>query len=470
MLRATPFSRMPGRPALIVVAAAAVAFALATACSAPSGTSPDVGSTVEGTASAAPSATGTHVSVPDPSGVGTSPSAAPQITYRTAVDDGSAATPETSGIDPPAGTTSTAASTDAVTTPTDASASTAPSATASGGSTPAAPAATSITGLAPALSGSYGTPVTVGFKLTSKGGPIASANVTVSYLDETRTTAVDDKGRASVVLDDLPVGRSTVTVRFPGDGTHRPASATCTVTIGRSPTEIRSLTVAGTSLTVNQNVTVRVGADVTVGFDVYSGGRPVSGKAGTISYDSVEKPATLDAHGHASLTVSGLAAGRHEFTVRYAGDKTRDGAGAPFTVTVTDPNAAPTTGGDSGDADNPCPASARACVDLSANTTWLQSGGKIVYGPVPMLSGRPGYRTPTGTFQVYWKDKDHRSTIFNDAPMPNSVFFVGGVAFHEGSLSVTSHGCIHLSWAASQQYWDSLSVGDTVAVFGYAPY
>ena len=84
--------------------------------------------------------------------------------------------------------------------------------------------------------------------------------------------------------------------------------------------------------------------------------------------------------------------------------------------------------------------------------------------------GRAGYRTPAGTYRAYWFDKDHKSTIYDDAPMPNSVFFNGGIAFHAGSLSAQSHGCIHLSSSASAMFFDYLSVGDTVYVFGSAPY
>nr|WP_308426361.1 L,D-transpeptidase [Nakamurella endophytica] len=109
-------------------------------------------------------------------------------------------------------------------------------------------------------------------------------------------------------------------------------------------------------------------------------------------------------------------------------------------------------------------------MDLTHSRAWLQSGGRITYGPVPTTSGRPGYRTYAGTFQVYWKDADHHSSEFDNAPMPNSVFFDGGIAFHAGSLSVPSHGCIHLSNEASQVFFDRLSVGDEVYVFGYAPY
>jgi lipoprotein-anchoring transpeptidase ErfK/SrfK len=90
--------------------------------------------------------------------------------------------------------------------------------------------------------------------------------------------------------------------------------------------------------------------------------------------------------------------------------------------------------------------------------------GKVIYGPVPITSGRPGHLTPTGTFRVQFKDINHKSHEFNDAPMPYSVFFNSGIAFHQGSLKVKSHGCIHLSAAAAKMYFDSLQVGAVVEV------
>jgi hypothetical protein len=204
---------------------------------------------------------------------------------------------------------------------------------------------------------------------------------------------------------------------------------------------------------------------------VYSGGKPLTGVKGSVLHDGTTTAVTLDDQGSATAQLSDLPVGANRIVVSYPGDATRDGASAPITVTVTDPDQTGSGGsGGSSGGSNPCPAVAKACVDLTNSTTWLQSGGTITYGPVPMVSGRPGYRTPAGTFQVYWKDKDHHSSLYDNAPMPNSVFFVGGVAFHEGSLSVLSHGCVHLSWDASQTYWDNLHDGDTVYVFGYAPY
>jgi lipoprotein-anchoring transpeptidase ErfK/SrfK len=112
----------------------------------------------------------------------------------------------------------------------------------------------------------------------------------------------------------------------------------------------------------------------------------------------------------------------------------------------------------------PCGAGVSACIDLSANRSWLIDDGKVTYGPVPITHGRPGWRTPPGSFRVGWKDIDHKSSEFDNAPMPYSVFFNGGIAFHEGSLSEESHGCIHLSGGAARTYYNALEVGDTVQV------
>jgi lipoprotein-anchoring transpeptidase ErfK/SrfK len=112
----------------------------------------------------------------------------------------------------------------------------------------------------------------------------------------------------------------------------------------------------------------------------------------------------------------------------------------------------------------PCTSTARACVDLSANRAWLISGGAVQYGPVSITHGRAGYRTPPGTFKVSFKNINHRSSIYGNAPMPYSVFFNGGIAFHQGSLTQLSHGCIHLSRAAAQKFFGTLDVGDVVQV------
>jgi hypothetical protein len=115
-----------------------------------------------------------------------------------------------------------------------------------------------------------------------------------------------------------------------------------------------------------------------------------------------------------------------------------------------------------------CPAAASACVDLSDHLTWLQSDGRISYGPVRMEPGPPGSRhaTPRGTFHVQWKaGPNYISTEYHE-PMPYAVFFApGGVAFHGGSLTTLSHGCVHLDMGSARYYYDHLPVGAEVVVF-----
>jgi hypothetical protein len=112
----------------------------------------------------------------------------------------------------------------------------------------------------------------------------------------------------------------------------------------------------------------------------------------------------------------------------------------------------------------PCSAAAKACIDLSANTSWLMQNGAVTYGGTQITSGKPGYETPAGTFHVQYKDIDHWSQAY-DAPMPYSVFFTDtGIAFHEGSLTAQSHGCVHLSPEAARAYYNTLQPGDVVEV------
>jgi lipoprotein-anchoring transpeptidase ErfK/SrfK len=112
-----------------------------------------------------------------------------------------------------------------------------------------------------------------------------------------------------------------------------------------------------------------------------------------------------------------------------------------------------------------CPEKALACVDLKDKVSWLQVNGVVMYGPVRIEPGSPGQLTPTGVFTVDRKDKHHISNEFNE-PMPDAVFFApGGIAFHVGSLTKGSHGCVHLTTRDANYYYEQLQIGATVAVF-----
>ena len=119
----------------------------------------------------------------------------------------------------------------------------------------------------------------------------------------------------------------------------------------------------------------------------------------------------------------------------------------------------------------PCSVSAKACVDLDSQRAWLIQNGKVIRGPVKIASGGNGEETPVGhSLRVYRKEKDHvsqESRLPNGqpAPMPWSVFFEdGGIAFHSGSPSRSSGGCIHLEPADAEAWFNYLQIGDQVQV------
>ena len=115
-----------------------------------------------------------------------------------------------------------------------------------------------------------------------------------------------------------------------------------------------------------------------------------------------------------------------------------------------------------------CQAAATACVDLNDHLTWLQSDGRITYGPVSMEPGPPGTQqaTPRGTFHVLWKAGANYISTEYHVPIPYAVFFApGGVAFHGGSLTTASHGCVHLDIGSARYYHDHLPAGAEVMVF-----
>lgn len=86
-------------------------------------------------------------------------------------------------------------------------------------------------------------------------------------------------------------------------------------------------------------------------------------------------------------------------------------------------------------------------------------------------TGKPGHATPTGVFTILQKDKDHHSSTYDDAPMPNMNRITwSGVALHAGNLPgyPASHGCIRLPMKFSQLLFTVTHVGTPVIVAGAA--
>lgn len=77
----------------------------------------------------------------------------------------------------------------------------------------------------------------------------------------------------------------------------------------------------------------------------------------------------------------------------------------------------------------------------------------------PVSTGQSGYDTPNGEWKPFRMEKDHFSREWDDAPMPNSIFFTQeGHAIH-GTFDAknlgkpASHGCVRLSRANSEILW-----------------
>ena len=109
-------------------------------------------------------------------------------------------------------------------------------------------------------------------------------------------------------------------------------------------------------------------------------------------------------------------------------------------------------------------------------------------------SGREGYRTPIGRFQVIRKDEDHRSSLYGDYvdgsgrvvranvdsrrdpipphshfvgnPMPYFLEFSPGYGLHQGYLPgvPASHGCIRMPYWKARQFYNAAHVGTAVVI------
>ena len=64
-------------------------------------------------------------------------------------------------------------------------------------------------------------------------------------------------------------------------------------------------------------------------------------------------------------------------------------------------------------------------------------------------TARQGRKTPTGSWNAKWLSRHHRSSRYNNAPMPYSVFYNGNYAVHGTDQvdklgSPASAGCVRL--------------------------
>ena len=140
------------------------------------------------------------------------------------------------------------------------------------------------------------------------------------------------------------------------------------------------------------------------------------------------------------------------------------------------------------------PDNAHVIVSLTKQRAYLMTGEEIAIDS-PISSGKRGHGTPSGSFSVLEKDKDHRSSIYGDYvdskgrvvrggisaridSAPSGTHYVGasmkwfmrltgeGVGMHVGILPgyPASHGCIRMPEPAAAQFYSHVKVGTPVRV------
>ncbi|MDF1599149.1 L,D-transpeptidase [Mesorhizobium sp. YIM 152430] len=93
-------------------------------------------------------------------------------------------------------------------------------------------------------------------------------------------------------------------------------------------------------------------------------------------------------------------------------------------------------------------ASLVAKVSLATQTMTVTHNGKVLYR-WPVSTARKGKITPTGQWSAKWLSKNHRSSRYENAPMPYAIFYNGHYAVH-GTYQVNrlgrpaSAGCVRL--------------------------
>jgi hypothetical protein len=133
----------------------------------------------------------------------------------------------------------------------------------------------------------------------------------------------------------------------------------------------------------------------------------------------------------------------------------------------------------------------RIKIDLESQRAYFYKGAQMV-GVSVVSTGREGYDTPPGEFQVIQKDRDHasslygeyvdrsgqvveqnveigkdprpRGTVFRGASMPYFLRIQGGIGMHAGYLPgyPASHGFISLTHEMSVNFFKDAPVGTTV--------
>ena len=101
----------------------------------------------------------------------------------------------------------------------------------------------------------------------------------------------------------------------------------------------------------------------------------------------------------------------------------------------------------------------------SQQVTFYDADGWILRAPVS--TGTTGRETPAGVFAVLEKNKEHHSSLYDDASMPNMLRITwNGIALHGGPLPgyAASHGCIRMPFDFAEKVFDKAPMGMRVII------
>jgi lipoprotein-anchoring transpeptidase ErfK/SrfK len=136
-------------------------------------------------------------------------------------------------------------------------------------------------------------------------------------------------------------------------------------------------------------------------------------------------------------------------------------------------------------------------IDLEEQTAYLLQNGRPVLA-TPVSSGRYGHLTKNGAFKILEKERTHYSSMYGKivdargntivadadadmrvppggkfipAPMHYFMRFTGADGMHAGYLPgyPASHGCVRMPEQYAIAFFNSVSVGTPVTVFGRTP-
>src|SRR5438552_10875120 len=101
----------------------------------------------------------------------------------------------------------------------------------------------------------------------------------------------------------------------------------------------------------------------------------------------------------------------------------------------------------------------------SQKVTFYDADGWSLRAPVS--TGTTGRETPAGGFAVIDKDKDHHSSLYDDAWMPNMQRITwNGIALHGGPLPgyAASHGCVRMPYGFAEKLFEKTRIGMRVII------